>query len=112
HAKTRALSSPRRCRMRRARPPCCRVWPWDQGPGCLLSFFCDDPVELSTFGRFRRRMNAGSDALGQPRRAQHAIGLDNPLEPLLGTAISAVGVGMKPLHEFLISRLYLVQVRV
>src|SRR3954470_7003133 len=54
-------------------------------------------------GRLRR--------LGQPRRAEHAIGLDDLLQTLLGAPIAAVCVGMIPLHEFLISRLYLLQRR-
>src|SRR5271163_2338423 len=74
-----------------------------------------DSVRYVNRGTESRRscVGRGSRPLrGQPRRAQHAIGLDNPLQPLLGAPVAAICVGMKPLHKFLIPRLYLVQARV
>lgn len=52
----------------------------------------------------------GERLLGQTGGAQYTIRLDDPLQPFLGAPVAAVRVGVKSLHEFLIPRLYLVQV--
>src|ERR1051326_8882317 len=66
-------------------------------------------ARLTTPGRGTAAKGRGLAVVGQPGRAQHAIGLDNLLQTLLSAPIAAVCVGMKPLYEFLIPRLYLVQ---
>ena len=48
-------------------------------------------------------------ALGKAASPQHGVGLDNLLQTLFSAPIAAIGVGMKPLHKFLIPRLYLLQ---
>ena len=43
---------------------------------------------------------------GSPKMA---VGFDDLSQPLFRAAVAAIGIGMKPLHEFLIPGLYLVQ---
>ena len=47
--------------------------------------------------------------VSEPGGAQHAIGLDDLFQALLGAPVAAIRVGMEPLHKFLIPRLDLDQ---
>ncbi len=51
-------------------------------------------------------------ALSETCRPEMAVGLDDLPQPLFCAPVSAVGVGVKAFHEFLIPGLYLVQGRV